>query len=125
MSNINFDGIDDVIDGFGRANTAGLRGVKQAVDDAAGNLLSESVKEVPHEYGTLQGTGNVSAAVIGDEEIIAEVGYNTPYAAKLHEHPEYRFKKGRKGKFLEDPLKRMGPTYQKDIGASLNKALGG
>jgi hypothetical protein len=32
------------------------------------------------------------------------VGYHTPYAARLHEHPEYKFQKGRKAKYLQDPL---------------------
>lgn len=125
MSNVNFTGIDEVIGGFNSADDKGLRGVKQAVNDAAGNLLSESVKEVPHDIGTLQGTGNAAPAELKGQELIAEVGYNTPYAARLHEHPEFHFQKGRKGKYLEDPLKRMGPVYQKDIENSLNQALGG
>lgn len=125
MSNIEWRGIGELNSGFDGANNKGIGGVKQAVDDAAGNLLSESVKEVPHDIGTLQGTGNAGEAELKGDEISAEVGYNTPYAARLHEHPEYHFQKGRKGKYLEDPLKRMGPAYKKDIEDSLNNALGG
>lgn len=125
MSDIEFTGIGNVLNGFDGANGKGLSGVKQAVDDAAGNLFAESEKEVPHDIGTLQGSGNVSPAEIKGDEISAEVGYDTPYAARLHEHPEFNFQKGRKGKYLEDPLKRMGPTYKKDIEDSLDSALGG
>jgi len=63
-------------------------------------LLNASVKEVPHNEGTLQSSGVVEPVKDG-----VEVGFHTPYAARLHEHPEYRFQKGRKGKYLEDPLK--------------------
>jgi len=125
MSDVEFEGIDKVIKGFSGASDKAIRGVKQAVDDAAGNLFAESEKEVPHDKGTLQGSGNVTESKIVGNELSAEVGYDTPYAARLHEHPEYNFQKGRKGKYLEDPLKRKEKTYKKDIEDSLNQALGG
>lgn len=64
-------------------------------------LLRLSNKEVPHDEGVLASTG-----VVEEEGKDVIVGYHTPYAARLHEHPEYEFQKGRKGKFLEDPLKQ-------------------
>jgi len=72
-----------------------------ALMEMGDTLLNLSSKEVPHDTGALQATGVVER---GSDEVI--VGYHTPYAARLHEHPEYKFKKGRKGKFLEDPLKQ-------------------
>jgi len=125
MSNVEFTGIDNVIGGFDGAIDKGSKGVIQAVNDAGGNLLAESIKEVPHDIGTLQGTGNASEPKIVGTDIEVEVGYNTPYAARLHEHPEYHFQKGRKGKYLEDPLKRMASTYKKDIENSFNNSLEG
>lgn len=65
-----------------------------------GEVLRLSSFEVPHDQGLLQ-----SSASVEPEEEGAIVGYNKVYAARLHEHPEYRFQKGRKGKFLEDPIK--------------------
>jgi len=73
---------------------------KQAVQDIASEILRRSTNQVPHDTGLLQGSGHVEPE--GDGAI---VGYNKVYAARLHEHPEYRFKKGRKGKYLEDPIK--------------------
>lgn len=64
-------------------------------------LLRLSEREVPHDTGQLQGSGKVQPE--GDDII---VGYNKVYAAYLHENPQFRFQKGRKGKYLEDPLKR-------------------
>ena len=61
-----------------------------------------SQEEVPHDTGMLQTSGAVDDGFDKNERI---VGYHEPYAARLHEHPEYRFQKGRKGKYLEDPIK--------------------
>ncbi len=69
--------------------------------DIGYEIMRLSQMEVPHDKGTLQNSGTVDES--GDDVI---VGYHTPYAARLHEHPEYRFGKGRKGKYLEDPIKR-------------------
>jgi hypothetical protein len=68
---------------------------------AAERLLTLSSAEVPFEIGTLSGSGAVLNAP--DAETGAAVTYDTPYAARLHEHPEYNFQGGRKGKYLEDP----------------------
>lgn len=73
---------------------------QKALMDMADELLRVSTAEVPHDEGILQASGTVQP---DGKDVI--VGYHTPYAARLHEHPEYKFQKGRKGKFLEDPLK--------------------
>jgi hypothetical protein len=87
----------------------------QAVGD---EVLRLSSAEVPHDVGTLQGTGHTEPA--GDEIL---VGYNTKYAARLHEHPEFRFQKGRKGKYLEDPIKNNIDTFNSFLGKKLQVEL--
>jgi hypothetical protein len=72
----------------------------KAVNEIADEVLRLSQREVPHDKGLLQNSGHVEP-----QEDEAIVGYNKVYAARLHEHPEYRFQKGRKGKYLEDPIK--------------------
>jgi hypothetical protein len=70
--------------------------------DIGNEIMRLSQAEVPHDKGSLQNSGTVEETADGD----VVVGYHTPYAARLHEHPEYRFQKGRKGKYLEDPINR-------------------
>lgn len=77
-----------------KAQSAGAQAVAE-------EILRLSQSEVPHDEGTLQNSGTVQQD--GDDWI---VGYHTPYAARLHEHPEYNFQAGRKGKYLEDPIVR-------------------
>ena len=74
----------------------------KALTEMGDELLRLSVAEVPHDTGALQASGNVDNT---SEPEVVIVGFHTPYAARLHEHPEYKFQKGRKGKYLEDPLK--------------------
>lgn len=76
------------------------KATKDGGRDVALEILRLSQFEVPHDEGTLQNSGAVEQV---DDGWI--VGYHTPYAARLHEHPEYRFQAGRKGKYLEDPVK--------------------
>lgn len=77
-----------------KALASGLFGV-------GGEALRLSQREVPHDKGDLQNSGTVEQE---GQEVI--VGYHRPYAARLHEHPEYHFQKGRKGKYLEDPIRQ-------------------
>lgn len=72
----------------------------QAVHDIASDILRRSGSTVPHDKGLLQNSGNVV-----DEPEQSIVGYNKTYASRLHEHPEYSFQKGRRGKWLELTIK--------------------
>lgn len=95
-------------------------GVKKGLLDAGLEIMRLSQMEVPHDEGTLQNSGTVEVLPNGD----VVMGYHTPYAARLHEHPEYRFQKGRKGKYIFDPINRnmsvLGIKVQKGFGESLN-----
>lgn len=86
--------------------------------DIGNEIMRLSQDEVPHDTGYLQDTGAVEQ--IGSDVI---VGYHAPYAARMHEHPEYNFQKGRKGKYLEDPIVRnlgvLGIRFSKKFEAGL------
>lgn len=84
---------------------------------AAERLLALSVAEVPLDLGTLADSGAVENAASPEEG--AGVTYDTPYAKRLHEHPEYNFQNGRKGKYLEEPALQhkdeLGTIIAKEI----------
>lgn len=96
--------IDLDISGFLRSipvvTAAMHRAAEAGEDEVADEVLRLSQKEVPKDEGTLEGTG-----VADRDNEGAYVGYNTPYAARQHEHLEYAHQKGRKAKYLEDPIK--------------------
>lgn len=92
--------------------------IPKALQDVAYEGLRLSQMEVPHDEGTLQNSGAVEP--VGDDIVL---GYHTKYAARLHEHPEYRFQKGRKGKYLEDPLLRNQDVLGLSFGKNLQTRL--
>lgn len=72
-------------------------------DMAAEQLLALSIPVTPLSDGggTLRGSGAVQNA--HDPETGSAVTFDTPYAARLHEHPEYNFTEpGTGGKYLEN-----------------------
>lgn len=75
----------------------------EAVHLVATELLRLSQLEVPFRLGLLKDSGVAEPDPEDSEGYV--VGYNKVYAARLHEHPEYNFRNGRKGKYLEDPIK--------------------
>ncbi|MCI2959549.1 hypothetical protein MN032_17835 [Agromyces atrinae] len=78
-----------------------LAGIVRGENLAAERLLALSAERAPLDVGTLVGSGTVEVAT--DAEQGSQVVYDTPYAARLHEHPEYRFQQGRQGKYVEGP----------------------
>lgn len=84
---------------------------------AAERLLALSAEEVPLDLGTLLGTGTVEPAITPEEG--AGVVYDTPYAARLHAHPEYNFQNDRKGGYLEDPA----IEHRDELGAIIAKKV--
>lgn len=90
----------------------------KASSSVAEEVLRLSQREVPHDEGLLQNSGQVEPEPGGHI-----VGYNKVYAARLHEHPEYRFQKGRKGKYLEDPIKHNSNTFIRIISGEIQGIL--
>ena len=97
------------------AEAAASRGLMLCAQE----LLRLSQLEVPLRKGYLMKTGFTKAQGV-DTWV---VGYRTAYAHRLHEHPEYKFGNGRKGKYLEDPLKHNQAKFQAIIAGMVNEVL--
>lgn len=106
MADINLD-TSDFEEGLNKLGRKMADVQMKALKVIADELLRLSQLEVPFKTGHLLQTGNTEPEL--DYYI---VGYNTHYAAKMHEHPEYHFRNGRKGKYLEDPMKRNLPIFR-------------
>ncbi len=79
-----------------------LSGGEKGVRDVAQALLDESKKQVPLDTGALQRSGAVDS-----EGLTATISYDTPYAVRWHEN-DACFQRGRKKKYLEDPVNDPG-----------------
>jgi hypothetical protein len=104
---------DAVLD---RARAGAVRGLQLGAE----HLLAESRKEVPIAEGTLERSG---AATVDEQDLVAGVTYDTPYAARVHEDLTARHSPGRKAKFLEGPLQRENGTITEIIAAQIRRAL--
>lgn len=108
---------------FGDVLESILAGTVQGMNQAGEFLLAKSQEQVPMDLATLAETGTVEQST--DIDTPAKVVYDTPYAARLHEHPEYQFSKksnpGAKGKYLEDPAMENKAEIGNIIRASARK----
>lgn len=91
-------------------------GSRKAVQDTSYAVLNASQREVPHDEGTLQRSGRVDMKP--GTEATGCVSYGggagtgmprIPYAVRWHENSA-AFQKGRKHRYLADPLNRHGPV---------------
>ena len=102
-----------------------LMGAQGGVNKSAERLLALSSAEVPFDTGDLSNSGGVVNQLADRSEISAQVVYDRPQAARLHEHPEYNFSTdsnpGAKGKYLEDPMMQNLP----ELRAIIAKGAGG
>jgi len=95
-----------------------VEGLWLACEVGADIIGNESAKQVPFEKGTLQKSWEVKPL---PNQIGFGFGYHTPYAARLHEHPEYKFKNGRKAKYLEQPIEQNMGDYKGQMLAKLKE----
>lgn len=91
-----------VTSNFGNIAESALAGILRGETRAAERLLTLALPRTPLRDGGLRSSGGVTPAA--DPEEGAAVTFDTPYAVRLHEHPEYNFSQpGTGGKYLENP----------------------
>jgi hypothetical protein len=92
-----------------------------ALSGAAEYVLQKANTRVPLDEGSLQRSGIVS--MDNGDKPVAHISYDTPYAKRLHEHPEYNFQNGRQGKWLETTIEqekdKVNDYLKREIGRVL------
>lgn len=91
-----------------------------AVKKGAEFLLTETIKTTPKDEGILIQSGKVTGR---PSAIEAFVSFDTPYAVRLHEHPEYNFQNGRRGKYLERTLNEQRATLERLIADEIRRLM--
>ena len=112
-----------------------IDGLSEALVDIAEAVGAEADQEVPHDEGWLQNSKFIDSNPNNPLEVY--IGYGgggvsgfpvVPYAVKWHElvdkegntyNPD--FQKGRKSKYLSDPLKRGATTANDHISKKMRK----
>lgn len=99
--------------------------VADALRDTADWLLQEANRTVPHQEGTLQDSGGTDYAELFGVQV-ASVYYGgaaSAYAVRLHEHPEYHFHYGRRGKWLELTAQEQASKIDSFMAARIGRRL--
>lgn len=96
---------------------ASKRGIYAALDVVA----SASKQQVPLDKGPLLASCAIDVASDGSQGTIS---YDTPYAVRQHEEMGYHHQRGRKAKYLEDPVNDPTVTSQA-LAAMAAEARGG
>jgi len=158
------EGVEKFLKGLDLANAATRRGAERGLRQAGLAVMNDAITETPMtplDRGTLRGSASVFVGKkrVGKgpepsdpeaethvenapppgfhgskDEIVAIVAFNTPYAARLHEHPEFEFghtreKRGRPpvqgtgGKYLEKPLSQNREGYMKVVAGEIKREL--
>jgi len=87
-------------------------------------VLQQTDLDVPLRDGDLLASANYDIERTG-QKVSASVYYDTPYAVKLHEHPEYDFGNGRKGLYLADVMAILNAEIIRRIQFRITQALRG
>lgn len=83
-------------------------------------LLEKSKDHVPHDKGILENSGSVDYQSSPPK---ATVFYDTLYAIRLHEHPEYKFKGKGQGKWLQNAAINNKNLVKKAIEKAMKEGL--
>lgn len=115
-----FSGISDVDQKLIKLANKTPSAKRKATLETADAIMAISVDIAPFDESTL-----IKSAFTrneGDDE--ARIYYTEPYAARLHEHPEYNFQNNRQGKYLEEPLFGLQDEWHKNFSLVLKRELG-
>ena len=111
---IRFHGHKEFMNNIASVSSGMLVAGKAGLYKAGNAIMRDSKMQVPHDTGALSQTGIVEKTKKG-----VELSYDTPYAWRVHEGVEIRFRKGRKAKYLEDPIK----AHSENIATAIAEAI--
>lgn len=87
---------------------------KKALLKEGNIILNDSIKQTPLEFGDLRRSGTVEEVKDTKKEYVIAIGFNTEYAAAVHENLNAHHPVG-KAKYLEDPLMARIDDIPKNI----------
>lgn len=85
-------------------------------------LLTEANKQVPHDEGTLERSGDTGVAVDGST-VRGSVSYDTPYAVRQHEDMGLHHHGKGRSKWLENAMAENADTVRAILANSIREGL--
>jgi hypothetical protein len=109
-----------LLKGLEEARKRQLEAAALAIDQFAEHVLGDAQKLTPVATGALQASGTTSPIEMDGESITKEIGFNTDYAAAVHENLEANHAVGQ-AKFLETALRENAPKLGPFIASKLKE----
>jgi hypothetical protein len=81
-----------------------------AVDQFAEHVLGDAQQLAPVDTGALKASGSAQPAELHGNLVQATIGFNTDYAAAVHERITARHKQGQ-SKYLETAMQNNAPKF--------------
>ena len=97
----------------------------EGVHNAAIDIGSRASERAPVESGDLRGNCNTDDVTIEEDVVTANISFNLPYAARQHEHVEYKHPLGGEAKYLERAALEKAEEVRIMTAKALKKLFGG
>ncbi len=122
----NFD-VRQLLQGLRQAERKALDAAARGLDQAAEHVLGTAQDLAPVKSGDLKGSATSTPAVASRRGISKTLGFNTDYAAAVHEGVTTNFNTDAnplaQAKFLETPLRERAPQLAKSVADAMKEAL--
>lgn len=113
--------------GLRRRRERGVAAAVKAVDQFGEHVLGQAQSLTPIETGKLKDSAAADPAELKGNRITKTIGFNTDYAAAVHERLDLDHSKNKnpegQAKFLEVPMKRAAPRLAEFVGERVRKAV--
>jgi hypothetical protein len=106
----------------GEAKKRAMAAAARAVDQYGQHVIGVAATLCPVETGTLQNSGLGLPAVQMGTNVAKEIGFNTSYAAAVHERLDLHHDQGQ-AKFLESAMVTEASKLRPFVKQELDKAL--
>lgn len=112
------------IKGTQAAKARARRAAKRALEVFGAKVIGQAQEMVPVDTGALAASGVFPDAVEEGDQITQTIGFNTNYAAAVHERLDQKHTQGQ-AKFLSTAIERMKPKFEPFVAGQVKKAMEG
>jgi HK97 gp10 family phage protein len=106
-----------------QAQSRAYAAAQAALDQAGEHVLADAQTLAPVRTGALKASATTEPAGRVGDTVLKLIGFNTSYAAAVHERLGVRHSQGQ-AKFLETAMRRSAPKVMQFIADEVKKAIG-
>lgn len=111
-------GMQKLINNLKAAGPRGTKAIGAGLYLEGNNIMGDSKKQVPVDFGALKNSGYVTLPVMSGNNVAVELGYGgaaRDYVIPQHERTDFKHPEGGKAKYLQDPLMSAAGGFAKNV----------